>query len=221
MTLLFLFDKILIQILLLKRLSGDFLEHYFTNNTNLKSEIRTLSYTLKDHEFTFLSDNGVFSKDKIDFGSRLLVETILKNITVPPKTLLDVGCGYGFLGITLTHFWKCQSTLSDINKRALHLAEMNKDKNKVSIKTVESTCYRQIDEKYDFIVTNPPIRAGKKVVLEILLEAKNHLNEHGSLWFVIRKDQGAKSLIKEIEKVASCEIVEKSKGFFIMRAEFS
>lgn len=86
------------------RLNGDFLEHYFTNNENLKSEIRTLSYSYRNHEFLFSSDNGVFSKDKLDFGSKLLIDTFLKNESRKKLDILDVGCGYGFIGITVSYF---------------------------------------------------------------------------------------------------------------------
>ena len=82
-------------------MNGDFLEHYFTNNIDLKSDIRTISYTNQSDSFEFLSDNGVFSKNKIDYGSKLLIETILKNESRKKLTILDVGCGYGFLGIVL------------------------------------------------------------------------------------------------------------------------
>ena len=107
----------------------------------------------------------------------------------------------------------------DVNKRAIHLAEMNIKNNKVDAKAFLSNCYEAITNNYDLIVTNPPIRAGKEVVYEILREAKNHLNEDGELWFVIRKDQGAKSAYKDFNSLYQLEIIEKSKGFYIFRAK--
>lgn len=203
------------------RLNGDFLEHYFTNNENLKSEIRTLSYSYRNHEFLFSSDNGVFSKDKLDFGSKLLIDTFLKNESRKKLDILDVGCGYGFIGITVSYFLDSFVTMCDVNKRALHLANRNIEKNKIRGETIESNIYENITKKYDVILTNPPIRAGKEVVSKILLEAKNHLKQEGTLWFVIRKDQGAKSMLSLLREKAKCEIIEKSKGFYIMKAEFS
>lgn len=197
------------------------MEHYFTNNENLKSEIRTLTYSYNDHEFLFLSDNGVFSKDKLDFGSRLLLETFLKNETRRDLEILDVGCGYGLIGITVSYCLDSFVSMCDINKRALHLASRNIEKNKIRGETIESNIYENITRKYDVIITNPPIRAGKEVVSKILIDAKNHLKEKGNLWFVIRKDQGAKSFQKMLSEFAKVEIVEKSKGFYITKAEFS
>ena len=195
-----------------------FLQHYFTNNDNLKSEIKTIKYTNGDFLLEFSSDNGVFSKNHLDYGSKLLIETIIKN-NVYEKKVLDVGCGYGFIGISLAKILHCDVTMIDINKRAIHLCEMNIKKNKVVAKSFESDIYENVKDKYDLIVTNPPIRAGKNTVLEILGRAKEFLNKDGELWFVIRKDQGAKSVAKELEKVYNLEILEKSKGFYIFRAK--
>lgn len=214
------FDKILIQILFFKRLNGDFLEHYFTNNTDLKSEIRTIVYEYQSIRFEFLSDHGVFSKNKIDYGSRLLVETLLKYETRKNLNILDVGCGYGFIGIVVGKILDSTVLMCDINKRALHLTNRNIEKNKIRGSSIISNGYENITKKYDLIITNPPIRAGKKVVLNIVIEARNHLNQNGKLWFVMRKDQGAKSIIKEVEKYGFCKIIEKSKGFYIIMVEF-
>ena len=195
------------------------MEHYFTNSQNLRSEIRSISYENKGQVFTFFSDLGVFSKDKIDFGSRLLVDTILENEKRKNLEFLDVGCGYGFIGITLSLILDSCVEMVDVNKRALHLCERNIKENKIKGKCYLSNVYENVEGKYDFIVTNPPIRAGKAVVLEILLEARNYLKKDGVLWFVIRKDQGAKSLIKNIETVYNCEIVKKEKGFYVILAK--
>lgn len=195
------------------------MEHYFTNSQNLRSEIRSISYENKGQVFTFFSDLGVFSKDKIDFGSRLLVDTILENEKRKNLEFLDVGCGYGFIGITLSLILDSCVEMVDVNKRALHLCERNIKENKIKGKCYLSNVYEKVEGKYDFIVTNPPIRAGKAVVLEILLEARNYLKKDGVLWFVVRKDQGAKSLIKNIETVYNCEIVKKEKGFYVILAK--
>lgn len=202
-------------------MNGDFLEHYFTNNEFQKSEIRTIFYTYQNHKLSFLSDNGVFSKDKIDFGSRLLIETFLEYENRTNLEILDVGCGYGFLGIVAGFFKKSNITMCDVNKRAIHLTEQNITRNQVKGVAFVSNTYEKIEQQYDIILTNPPIRAGKKVVLDILLNAKNHLKEKGRLWFVIRKDQGAKTILKEVEKVAKCQIIKKEKGFYVMTSEFS
>lgn len=195
--------------------------HYFTNENNLKSEIRTIRYTNGDFSLVFNSDNGVFSKDHLDFGSKLLIETMIKNVdnTDKNKSILDVGCGYGFIGISLAKILNSKVVMVDINKRAIHLTNMNIKENKVNAQAFESNIYENVKEKFDVIVSNPPIRAGKNIVLEILERAHEFLNINGELWFVIRKDQGAKSIAKELEKIYKIEIMEKSKGFYIFRAK--
>lgn len=195
------------------------MEHYFTNNQNLRSELRTISYENNGQVFTFFSDLGVFSKDKIDYGSKVLVETIVKTEQRKNQKILDVGCGYGFMGIVLARFLESESFMVDINKRAIHLCERNIKQNNVQASCYVSDVYESVTDKFDMIVTNPPIRAGKDVVLKILLSAKDYLNKDGTLWFVIRKDQGAKSIIKNIESVYHCEIVKKEKGFYIILAK--
>ncbi len=195
------------------------MEHYFTNNQNLKSELRTIIYKHQDESLVFYSDNGVFSKDKLDFGSSLLLETYFKNNKQKNLKLLDVGCGYGFLGISIAKILNYKVTMCDVNKRALHLTSKNLSENKVEAEVIESNVYDNIKDTYDVIITNPPIRAGKEIVYQILDEARFHLNENGELWFVIRKDQGAKSTIKHLAEYYICEILEKSKGFYIIRAK--
>ena len=192
------------------------MEHYFTNNANLKSEFRTIVYKYEDTTLTFTSDLGVFSKDKIDFGSRLLVETYLR-VGKKNVSLLDVGCGYGFIGLTLAKLSNTDSTLVDVNRRALHLAQMNSKQNGVNATIYESNIYSNVQGLYDVIFTNPPIRTGKETVMHFLQDAKNFLKPDGELWFVMRKDQGAKSAIEKIREIyASVDVVEKSKGFYII-----
>lgn len=199
-------------------MNGDFLEHYFTNNNALKSELRTIKYQYGTYTFNFYSDNGVFSKNKIDYGSKLLVETVLE-YEKEAKTILDVGCGYGFMGIVLSKILNGKATLVDINKRAVHLTSRNIKENQVDAKSFVSNIYENVQGKYDIVLTNPPIRAGKITVLNILKNAKEHLRDEGMLWFVIRKDQGAKSIIKELETFYEINVVKKDKGFFIITAK--
>ena len=196
------------------------MEHYFTNTSNLKSEIRTIDYQYSDFVLSFSSDNGVFSKDKPDYGSRLLIENFLKHID-KKGNILDVGCGYGLIGITLAKVLDTHVDMCDVNKRAVHLTRMNIKKNKVDGNVFESNVYEHVIDTYDYIVTNPPIRAGKDIVLQILEGANNYLHPEGELWFVIRKDQGAKSTMKQVGKKFTCDVVEKSKGFYIIRAKKS
>ena len=191
---------------------------YFSNE-KLPSNVKKTECSILGKKFIFLTDNGVFSKDGIDFGSRLLLESIPLN-EVGAK-VLDVGCGYGVLGITINKLSKASVDMVDVNRRAIHLAERNiKENNFSGVKAFESNCYSNITEKYTSIITNPPIRAGKKIVYEIVINTINYLEKDGVLFIVIRKEQGAKSLIFDLEKIYNVEVLNKKKGFFIIKCTF-
>jgi len=193
------------------------MSHYFENDLNLKSEIKELSYTYDSSFFTFYSDNGVFSKKAIDYGSKLLLETYLK-CDKESKRVLDVGCGYGFIGIVISVVNKSKVDMIDVNKRAVHLTNRNIKKYKdIDARAFISDAYENIDTKYDVIITNPPIRVGKEKVLEILEGAFDHLNDNGYLYYVIRKDQGALSIKKILENINTVELINKDKGYFVYR----
>ena len=161
----------------------------------------------------------MFAKNGVDYGSKLLLETVVDS-SFSYHSILDVGCGYGTLGIILNKVYDCPTTMIDINKRALHLTKRNILENKCNdILVFESDAYEKIETKYDLIITNPPIHAGKKKVYKILLEAKNYLSENGKLFFVIHKDQGAKSVVCDLSEKYKIEVLRKEKGFFIILAQ--
>ncbi len=194
------------------------MEHYFTKNSNLKSNEKKISVTLKNKGYNFLTDNGVFSKDGLDKGTRVLLEVLDFN-SVTGK-VLDVGCGYGPIGIILSKNTKCEIDMIDINNRAIELAKKNiKLNNAKNIRAFESDRYENVKEEYDFIITNPPIRVGKEILYKILIEAKSHLKKNGELWFVVNKHQGAKSLSLDMASVYNVEVVSKSKNFLVIRAK--
>lgn len=190
---------------------------YF-DNVDLKSEIRKFDVKILNYLFSFYSDNGVFCKDHLDFGTRLLLENI--NWEDVCGKVLDVGCGYGPIGIIAAKISSNEVWMCDVNKRALHLAKMNAKENNVIVNIVESDCYSSIgDIKFQTIITNPPIRAGKKVIYKILFDAKEHLTLDGNLFLVIHKDQGAKSLMKDLEKDYILSVIAKNKGFFAIKCK--
>ncbi len=189
------------------------MSHYFTNDYVESKEIET-KCVIKNTELILITDNGVFSKKGLDFGTRTLLETI-ENIK---GQVLDFGCGYGPVGIYLKKTFDVEVDAVDVSIRAMNLAKKNAEINKVDINIFESNIYENVRKKYDYIVTNPPIRVGKKILYQILFEAKEHLNKNGELWLVIHKDQGAKTLVKDLEKEYKVEIKNKNKGFYIICA---
>jgi 16S rRNA (guanine1207-N2)-methyltransferase len=132
--------------------------------------------------------------------------------------VLDMGCGYGPIGLIIKKEAGCEVDMVDVNKRALHLAKMSAIKNKLEVNIYESDAYQNINNNYNYIITNPPIRTGKQKVYEILLNAYEFLEADGELWFVMRKDQGVKSTLTDIEKVYNVSIKEKKNGFFVVCA---
>lgn len=191
--------------------------HYFTNEENLKSEIEKVIAEINGIPFYFYTDNGVFSKGELDFGTELLLKNF-KYDNPNNKTLLDIGCGCGPIGIYASHLGFAVD-MSDVNKRAIHLSKMSLKEQGLNANVFESDAYQNINSKYDYIVSNPPIRVGKEKLYEIIMGAKDHLTDNGELWIVVRKQQGAESLIRDMKKVyKSVEVITKKKGFYITKA---
>ena len=167
-----------------------------------------------------LTDNGVFSKGKVDEGSLAFLKVLLPLDL--GNNILDLGCGYGTIGLTLAVVKKeARITLADVNTRALEVCKKNADVYALSqrVTILQSDIYTKIEGKYDSIVINPPIRAGKAVTYKMYEEAKQYLIDGGSLYVVIRKAQGAKSAAKFIESVfGNIQLLERDKGYYIYQA---
>lgn len=189
---------------------------YYAENPDAAHDIHELRVDLLGEKMTFLTDAGVFSKKMVDFGSQLL----LKCLEVDEgETVLDVGCGYGPLGLSLAKAYGVQATMVDINNRALDLARQNAERNKVEATIFQSNIYEQVEGHFDHVISNPPIRAGKQVVHEIIEKSKDFLATDGDLTIVIQKKQGAPSAKSKMEDVfGNCEIVKKDKGYYILRS---
>ncbi len=192
------------------------MSHYFENDKNIKSNERLTYANIKNNELKFLVDNGIFSKKGLDFGTRSLLENV--DIDSTKKNILDFGCGYGPIGIYLAKTTNLTVDMLDINKRAIMLAQKNASLNKVDVNIFESDLYNNVSNTYDYIVTNPPIRVGKNILYKILFEAKKYLNHNGELWLVINKNQGAKTIAKDLSKEYNVKIIDKCKGFYIICA---
>ena len=189
---------------------------YYAENPDAAHDIHELRVELLGEKMTFLTDAGVFSKKMVDFGSQLL----LKCLEVSQgETVLDVGCGYGPLGLSLAKAYGVQATMVDINNRALDLARKNAERNKVEATIFQSNIYEQVEGHFDHVISNPPIRAGKQVVHEIIEKSKDFLEFGGDLTIVIQKKQGAPSAKSKMEDVfGNCEVVKKDKGYYILRS---
>ncbi len=190
---------------------------YYEDNRDLSHDIQKLNVELLGLPMVFSTDRGVFSKSAIDYGSRVLLEHYDPE---QAESLLDVGCGYGTLGITLAKKFNLAVTMVDVNSRALDLCEKNAVDNAViPVEIKRSDTYESVSYCYDAIISNPPIRAGKEVVHGILKGAFDHLNPQGHLTVVIQKKQGAPSAQKKMTEVfGNCTLLVKDKGYFILRS---
>ena len=190
---------------------------YFAENPDAKHDIHELNVELLGQRLTFLTDAGVFSKKMIDYGSQVLLSVLDFEAG---ERVLDVGCGYGPLGLTLAKAQGVTATMVDINQRALDLAQKNAERNQISAEIFQSNVYEKVSGIFDHIISNPPIRAGKQVVHEVISGSYEHLTEGGDLTLVIQKKQGASSAKSKMEAVfGNCEIVKKDKGYYILRSE--
>ena len=192
------------------------MSHYFINDNNLKHNKKLINLNYNNKKLNFYTDNGVFSKEHFDYGSRILVDNFLKE--EKNGCVLDLGCGYGAIGIILSFNKNMFIDMVDINENAVSLASENLKLNDVSNACVfVSDVYSLVKNKYDYIITNPPIRAGKDTVRRFLFDGQNYLKDNGEIWFVMRKDHGVKSMIKELMKDYFVSVVCKDKGFYVVR----
>ncbi len=194
--------------------------HYYSEKQEgITNNPQDFTLFFKEHKFIFTTDNGVFSKKYLDFGSHTLLEAFIPNDIDAP--ILDVGCGYGPMGIVISTIFNRKVVMIDINERAIELANKNIKKNNACAQALKSNLYDSLDEtmKFSSIVSNPPIRAGKKVVFDIYRGANERLLSGGELWIVIQKKQGAPSSQKELINIfGNCEVVCKEKGYYILKS---
>lgn len=191
------------------------MNHYYTDNKDLPSKQKEFTYYFDNEVFRFTSDNGVFSKENVDYGSYVLIKSIYKLDL--GKSLLDLGSGYGPIGIILKRFHEeTDVEMVDVNSRAVELSKINNLNNKVDIKVHLCNDILSL-HTFDTIVLNPPIRAGKKIIYDLYEKASQRLNENGHFYIVIKKAHGAESSIKKLETLfKEVKVINKDKGYFVI-----
>ena len=192
-------------------------EQYYTADPTSESKPVPCAFPYRGYGLHFMTDAGVFSKGELDPGTRLLLDAL------PDMTgdVLDVGCGWGAIGIAVSKAYPdCRVTMLDVNRRALALCWENADRNRVRVACLESDGLAAVaGRSFDAVITNPPIRAGKQVIYKMFADAARQLNPGGALYLVIRKQQGAESCVKYLKTIFSgVEKLDKSNGYWVLKA---
>ena len=197
-------------------------EMYFTANPNSEHHFQNFDFELLGNTLHFTTDSGVFSKSTVDFGTRTMLDALEKT-TLTQGKVLDLGTGYGPVGIAIAKKFQRQVDMVDVNERALALAQQNAATNGVAqlVSVFQSDIYQQVTDKYALILTNPPIRAGKEVVTAMLQEAVQYLLPGGKLIAVLQKKQGAPSAQKNMAAVfGNAKVIAKNKGYYILESTY-
>ena len=191
-------------------------DHYYTAEPQSAHQERQIEVTALGCRLRFTTDAGVFSRDGLDKGTELLLNAL------PPLSgrVLDLGCGWGAVGVSLAAKYPALDVvMTDINRRAADLARRNLAANGVRAAVLEGDGFEAVSGRFDAIVTNPPIRAGKAVIYGLFARARDFLNPGGALYIVIRKQQGAPSALKYLgETYAGAEVIERGGGFWVIRS---
>lgn len=193
-------------------------DHYFSETPESAHRPSECQTVYKGHTLIFETDAGVFSRDGLDKGTALLLHAL------PPLSgsVLDLGCGWGAVGISAAKAYPdIQVTMVDINSRAVELSRKNAKSSGVSVRVLQSDGFSALEgEKFSYILTNPPIRAGKQVIYGLFQKSAEHLLPGGSLYLVIRKQQGAPSAMTYLNTIfLKVQVVERGGGFFVIRAD--
>ena len=193
-------------------------DHYYTRNPASESRPVECEYTYRGIPLTFRTDAGVFSKGEVDAGTDLLLKALPEEMA---GDVLDLGCGWGVIGICVARRWPdTRVTMADVNLRALELSRENAERNRAEVRCLESDGMEALKgERFDTVITNPPIRAGKQVIYQMFTDAAKSLKPGGVLYLVIRKQQGAESCMKYLKTIyGEVEKLDKSGGFWVLRA---
>jgi 16S rRNA (guanine1207-N2)-methyltransferase len=188
-------------------------EHYFTKKPNSRLEEQRIEFTVNGKKIQLISSSGLFSKDKVDKGSMLLIDS---SDIKDGDSILDLGCGYGAVGIGIYNRYRLNKIVfSDINERAVNITNKNCKLHRLdNYKVIQSDSFENIKEDFDVILLNPPQTAGKELCFRMIEESRDHLNKGGSLQIVARHNKGGKTLSEKMESVfGNVSATAKSGGY--------
>lgn len=187
-------------------------QQYFAPIPTAESRPVPFETVFRGQPFRFMTDSGVFSKGELDKGTHLMLSALPEGLS---GRALDLGCGWGAVGVIAGKLYpNLHFTMADVNARAVDLARENLAANGVRGTVVLGDGLSDIKERFDLILLNPPIRAGKETVYRLFRECAEHLQEEGRLYIVIRKQQGADSAMKYLKTLfTAVETADKSAGY--------
>lgn len=191
-------------------------DHYYSQQPTSESRPVAATFTYRGRQLSLMTDAGVFSRGELDSGTRILLDALPDTLS---GRILDLGCGWGPVGICVgLENPEAQIVLSDVNERALDLTQKNAAQYRVNATFVQSDGFAAIEGEFDCVITNPPIRTGKQVIYQMFADAQQHLKENGTLYIVIRKQQGAESAKKYLQTLfPDVAVIDKSGGYWIIR----
>lgn len=204
------------------------MSHYYDENPTAKSDKKVITYRSNGTNFEFITDTNVFSRNEIDYGSDFLLNCMIEDLKqdgrlTSGKSFLDLGCGYGPVGIVMKSVFKgLVVTQTDVNERAVKLAKENASNNRIPIHSLKHGSVMEHfddDEMFDIVATNPPVRAGKAIVFAFYEQAYKHMNEGAMIYVVLQRKQGAPSTEKKLNELfGNCETLGVSSGYRVMKS---
>ena len=193
------------------------MSHYFITDESLPENRKEISFRFLGTQYSLLTMAGTFSKDALDYGTRVLLENTVNLSLKGP--ILDLGTGNGVVGVVIKQAKpELEVVMSDVNARCVEVAAENVKNYHQNSQVILSDGFEKITEKFGTILLNPPIRAGKKVIYRLFQESYQHINPQGSLYVVIRKDQGANSALKELSQYFKVSLIAKDRGYQVLWA---
>ncbi len=194
--------------------------HYFIDDQE-KLETFLISGNIADDYLELYSSKNLFSSTHFDEFSKILVEVFIAN-EKNANNILDLGCGYGVVGIALQRYYHSQVTFSDINAKAVAVTKLNLEKYNLKSRVIKSDGLKTHQQLYSYILLNPPIHASKQKCFELIFESVQHLQIDGCLYLVVHKKHGARSYEKYLQELfPKTYILYKKSGLFVFKCKLS